>query len=219
MVTQRGREEFARNAVAKFEAQTYDNKELVIVQQETYLPPGILEGEKVILGELRNEAVRRAKGQIVIQWDDDDLYGSQRIEKQIEGIDLDGGRLVGSVLHQLILKCVCGFTTFTQDRLWENTVAVRRDVALSTPYRQMASGEDTAFVQDILDKGLLFKVVKDPSLYTYRMHMRNTCATAHWDNLFRNSPMVDATRHYPSKCWEESLEQLDISQLQRLALL
>lgn len=187
MVTQSGRERFAREAVECFHAQTYPNKELVIVVQPYHEPPK--------LGALRNESVLRAKGEYVIQWDDDDLYGPERIQSHVDVIHPD---VAASCRSQLVLRCICGHEALSQARHWEQTIMVRRDLALLLPYeKDRTMGEDSKFVSDILTRGWSIRVA-DPYRYVYRMHSSNTCKPAHWDNLFQ---MGDDPRHHPSTCY------------------
>ncbi len=80
-----------KRAIACFNSQTYDSKQLVIVYEETDLltcayiqshtfasniklvaiPGG---QSKLMLGELRNRSIKEAEGEYVCQWDDDDWY-------------------------------------------------------------------------------------------------------------------------------------------------
>ena len=93
-----GRLTLLKRAVRCYCDQTYRNRELVIVTDadgrrrqaiEEYLSslerPDIrfipVEGVRS-LGALRNIALESAGGEIVCQWDDDDLYHPQRLEKQ-----------------------------------------------------------------------------------------------------------------------------------------
>ena len=81
-------EKMARVAVQSFLDQTYTNKELVIINDGPYeLRIGhpsvreilIREPQKKILGELRNLGIEEARGDWIIQWDDDDYHHPHRI--------------------------------------------------------------------------------------------------------------------------------------------
>lgn len=90
----------ARAAVQSFLAQTYPDKELVIINDgdadvladslEQYRnDPRFREirfntHSSTTLGDLRNLAQDHAVGDWCIQWDDDDWYGARRIEYQME---------------------------------------------------------------------------------------------------------------------------------------
>lgn len=92
------RKKIASRAINCFQRQTYENKELVLVDdgEEDYSDlltnisssdvnyVRIKQKEEVKLGELRNISLEAAKGDFLIQWDDDDWYHSDRIRLQTE---------------------------------------------------------------------------------------------------------------------------------------
>lgn len=89
------RKSLAARAVRCFEQQTYANRELIVIDDGTedytelfrHLPPSqirymrdIPKGQ--VLGRLRNIALDAARGEYLIQWDDDDWYHPDRIRIQ-----------------------------------------------------------------------------------------------------------------------------------------
>lgn len=97
-----GRQHLVKAAIRSFLAQTYENKELIIVNdgpepltldddefrtnaqiKEIFLPGGRN------LGDLRNVAVDNAAGDWCIQWDDDDWYGPDRMTVQMADYEYD----------------------------------------------------------------------------------------------------------------------------------
>jgi glycosyltransferase involved in cell wall biosynthesis len=83
MLTTGNRPDYELQAVRCFENQSYENRELVIVK-------GI---EKI--GFKRNRGCYQANGEIIIHWDNDDLYSPDRISDQVKrlvnsGVDLTG---------------------------------------------------------------------------------------------------------------------------------
>ena len=78
------RQPFADAAIRSFEQQDYPKKQLVIISDapegpETYMGRTynvctklVFPGGKRSLGELRNEGLREADGEYIVQWDDDD---------------------------------------------------------------------------------------------------------------------------------------------------
>lgn len=81
-------ESFARVAVDCFLAQTYVQSELVVVNDGPYTlsigDPRVREirpesSRKLTLGELRNVGLEHARGDWIIQWDDDDYHHIHRI--------------------------------------------------------------------------------------------------------------------------------------------
>lgn len=101
----RNRPQFAREAVELFRAQTYLNKELVILDDaEAPSFSGGVVGEgivyerlrgKLTVGEKRNIACSRARGEIIIHLDDDDFSAPGRFEDQVSRLLESGQDLTG----------------------------------------------------------------------------------------------------------------------------
>ena len=94
-------------ALRRFEAQTYPNKEIVVVYDQDNAAAGAVvdrhaalssatgvrviaavnhKGKSATLGELRNQAIAAASGELIIQWDDDDWYSAKRVEMQYRAL-------------------------------------------------------------------------------------------------------------------------------------
>ncbi len=86
-----GRPQYVAQSVAYFLAQDYPAKELIIIYTKPAdLPamhfPGNVRPVQVstqIIGARRNEAIRHAQGSIIAQWDDDDIYNTNRLSLQV----------------------------------------------------------------------------------------------------------------------------------------
>jgi mannosyltransferase OCH1-like enzyme/GT2 family glycosyltransferase len=193
MVT-KDRSSTARRAIACFRAQTYPALELVVVEDgtddalEEHLreldDPRIrhhrLPAEGRTLGELRNEAVDRATGPYVCQWDDDDLYDPERVETQMAALLALGAdacflareRLWWPARHRLALSCT---------RLWEGSMVCAKDHL--PRYPALRRGEDTPVAEELV-RGHRVVSVDAPELYTYVCHGGNTFAEAHFAEHF-----------------------------------
>lgn len=85
---------FIPGAIDCFLKQTYENRELVILDDgeepiEDLIPKNgriryIFENRRRITGDKRNRIVELAKGEIICHWDDDDWSASTRIQDQID---------------------------------------------------------------------------------------------------------------------------------------
>src|SRR5687768_13464892 len=110
------RPEFLKNAISCFIAQSYTDKELVVVSRR-YDPEydqiisrlsdgsvkyyGLNNADQLTLGELRNIAIEKSAGDFFCTWDDDDWYHNKRIEKQLQGIF--DGKKSGTILPYCLL--------------------------------------------------------------------------------------------------------------------
>ncbi len=97
----------AEAAVTAFQAQTWPNKELLIVDDSgTVWPamPNVRQADvssltgPATLGALRNIGLDQAAGDWLIQWDDDDWYHPRRIEYMMAGAQADHAVLL---THQI----------------------------------------------------------------------------------------------------------------------
>lgn len=193
MVT-KDRSSTARRAIKCFRAQTYANRELVVVEDGTddtleqhirelgdprirhhRLPP-----QGRTLGELRNEAVDRATGPYVCQWDDDDLYDPERVETQMAAILALGAeacflareRLWWPARHKLAISCA---------RLWEGSMVCAKGRLPRYPAQRR--GEDTPVAEELVRTCRVVSV-DAPELYTYVCHGGNTFNESHFAEHF-----------------------------------
>lgn len=193
MVT-KDRSATAQRAIRCFRAQTYPNLELVVVEDGTddvleqhirdlddprirhhRLPP-----EGRTLGELRNEAVDRATGPYVCQWDDDDLYDPERVETQMAAILALGAeacflareRLWWPARRRLAISCA---------RVWEGSMVCAKDRLPRYPAQRR--GEDTPVAEEVV-RSCRVVSVDAPELYTYVCHGNNTFDESHFAEHF-----------------------------------
>ncbi|MFE4924245.1 glycosyltransferase [Streptomyces sp. NPDC056661] len=193
MVT-KDRSATARRAIRCFLTQTYPNLELVVVEDGTddalaqhirdlgdprirhhRLPP-----EERTLGELRNEAVDRATGPYVCQWDDDDLYDPERVETQMAAILALGAeacflareRLWWPARRKLAVSCA---------RVWEGSMVCAKDRLPRYPAQRR--GEDTPVAEGVV-RNCRVVSMDAPELYTYVCHGNNTFNESHFAEHF-----------------------------------
>lgn len=193
MVT-KDRSATARRAIRCFLTQTYPNLELVVVEDGTddalaehirdlgdprirhhRLPP-----EGRTLGELRNEAVDRATGPYVCQWDDDDLYDPERVETQMAAILALGAeacflareRLWWPARRKLAVSCA---------RVWEGSMVCAKDQLPRYPAQRR--GEDTPVAEGVV-RSCRVVSIDAPELYTYVCHGNNTFNESHFAEHF-----------------------------------
>lgn len=195
--------EFRRRSIAAFCTQTLPCKELVMVldrgtdtARERLLryvasldradirvvtPPGQLN-----LGQLRNVSIDSASGDALCQWDDDDLYHPQRLERQLAALTTGD--------HEAVLLSEV-FQYFPQTRAlyctnWKATAAgghpatlmVRRSAAIRYPTGDSAAsslGEDLQVALALRARARLGFVAGMPHLYVYVSHGMNVWSAEH----------------------------------------
>ena len=183
----------ARFAIAGFLAQTHLARELVIVS-DTPSPelvahiaalgdPRIrmIRAAPAPLGSLRNIAVSAAQGEIVAQWDDDDLYAPNRLSVQLAALRQSGDAAI------LLVR----WTIWWPDRYrlalsgrrgWEGTLLGWKDQLL--PYPDLVRGEDSAMINAMLAAEVPIGLIDRPDLYCYVVHGGNSWNRQHFRRLF-----------------------------------
>ncbi|MCE9622990.1 MAG: glycosyltransferase family 2 protein [Actinomycetia bacterium] len=204
MVT-RDRRDLAERAVACFAAQTWTNRELVILDDgdEDYAPmlaPFISAGEAIRyhriqhdssthLGGLRNATIELAEGDWCAQWDDDEWYGPTRIERQMAALNPGD---VASALRWTLMTVdspTLGPLTFRADAGFATpgTVLHRRDAAR---YPDLARGEDAVFLKSLRDAGGVAVLGKDDAnLFVRCFHGSNTWNEGHFLRRLHRRPV------------------------------
>ncbi len=197
-----GRRHLAKAAIRSWINQSYPNTELVIINDGTPLVPdgGICEsdlqseteanewgtvpchikeygqGPGKSLGELRNIGLEITKGEYVIQWDDDDWYGPERISQQVNAAAK--GHCV--LLKKQIRYSFLNDSAFVMDWKFPATPAIPGTILHENKpglsYPSQGKKEDEVFVQKHFD-GRCVVLDNNPSLYVRFFHGGNT-----WDH-------------------------------------
>lgn len=152
------RRQFVPTAVARFLAQDYERKQLVVVDDGAdpvvHLLPAdprisyLRLDEPVVLGAKRNIAADCASGDVLVHWDDDDWSHTGRLAAQVRVLEC-GTDVCG--LDRTLWRHADGRAwrhTWLGRRPWlaGNTLAYWRRTWQRAPFRPLAVGEDTAFL-------------------------------------------------------------------------
>lgn len=214
MVT-RERPALARRAIRCFQAQSYSNRELVIVDDDPddaltdhvcrLADPRIkhhrLPDRNTPLGDLRNIAVEGASGEFLCQWDDDDISDPRRLACQMASLQSLQTNLC-FLLHQMIWWPNQRRIAVSRPRVWEGTVLAPKH--LFSRYPSLRKGEDTEVTASLLRTGRAASLCL-PRLYIYTVHGRNTFDTAHFDAHWET-----ASAQFYGADYERALRLLDI---------
>jgi glycosyltransferase involved in cell wall biosynthesis len=184
-------------------AQTYQNKELIILYEdddaatENFVGAGfpndtgirlflVAAHPKITLGQLRNLAINAARGEFICQWDDDDWYHMNRLQQQYDKLFTEGRH--GSILTQwLVFDSVTGTAYASNVRLWEGSIVCRKSVLQFKAYGDKPLGEDTDTIEYLASINSLYLMNKMPGLYIYVYHGNNSWDYEHWNEIFRAS--------------------------------
>jgi glycosyltransferase involved in cell wall biosynthesis len=185
------RPSFVALALQRFAEQSYPNKELIVVDDGHATVGGLaaetagvrcLRVDRRSIGEKRNAACAAARGEIIVHWDDDDWYGSQRLERQVDPIlagraDITGLRCrwlmtlpegefwqVSPELHRrMFVADVHGGTLMFRKRLWEG----------GARYPATSLAEDADMLRVALRRGARLQVLDNDGDFVYSRHGAN----------------------------------------------
>jgi glycosyltransferase involved in cell wall biosynthesis len=156
------------------------------VNVQLVVPPG-----KRSLGALRNASLAAAAGEILCQWDDDDLHHPYRVEAQLELLLRSGAGavLLQNCLH-LFQQVGGGFVVNwgkTRYRGHPATLMMRAGHGLLYPEEGPCAraGEDTDLLVRLAQAVPVEFLAASPALYGYRFHGRNTFGLQHHLTLAR----------------------------------
>jgi glycosyltransferase involved in cell wall biosynthesis len=189
-----GRRSFFELAVECYLTQDYPRKELVVIDDGPQDIEDILSdvldvqyyhvSNRSSLGAKRNLGCAAAKGDVLVQWDDDDWYGSGRLSRQVAPVadgraditalearwiaELPGGDFwtVSPKLHRRMFYCdVHGGTLAFSRAVWMSGARYPED---------RWPGEDAAFLHSALSKGQRLQRIANDELFVYMRHSANT---------------------------------------------
>jgi glycosyltransferase involved in cell wall biosynthesis len=196
----RGHLELMKYSLACYQRQTYANRELVVVakheageivrafiaSQETsnvavfVAPPGLT------LGDRRNLAAARARGAILMNWDDDDLSDPQRIETYVNMMRRTGA--AAAFLSRLLIWWPQRkVAAISESHAWEQSVAAwRSHVPIYAP---LASVEDTPAIKGLTSTHRVV-LIDCPLLYVYVVTGGNLSGDLHFESLISRADCI-----------------------------
>jgi len=196
------RKHLMKRAVQCFQNQTYQNKELVVVddgKQDLGKLLQSLPAEEVnyiklekkpenTLGKLRNKSLQEAGGDFLVQWDDDDWYHPKRIEIQANKLmdGYDACCLSGSLMHldeePYMHHPYVGYLS----NGIPGSIMHRANADIQYPHKRRA--EDSIYLDEWMEKR--YKKLSDDysHLFIRCYHGQNTWEKDHFLRRIRNNP-------------------------------
>ncbi len=177
------RRAFVPTAIARFLAQDYPERELVVLDDGSDPVADLIPADPrityqrldrpTVLGQKRNFAAETARGEILVHWDDDDWSSVHRLTAQVAAL----ARVDVCGLDRQLWRRLDGRAwrhTWLGRRPWlaGNTLAYWRHAWQRVPFRAVATGEDTAFVWAPGPRTL--RALRDESLVIGTIHPGNT---------------------------------------------
>lgn len=203
MPTSVGRIKFLPISIAYFQRQSYLNTELIIVDDGTddvnmeELVPEVRNiryhklSHKLTIGMKRNRACELAKGEIIMNWDDDDWYSPAWIEYQVHILKLTGADICGLrnlYFYEPTTNNSWKYVYADPRRPWVAgaTFAYKRDHWLKYPYKDIQVGEDNDFVWNSKGKVYAHDYIRG---FVSILHNNNT-SPKHTNLWHKEDPMT-----------------------------
>lgn len=186
--------------IQSFNDQVYENKELVLIYENSSKARTFIEqinqpnirifnesdpARKKTLGELRNIGIEKCRGKLITQWDDDDCYDPHRMIGQYLHLAINDSKVC--ILNELIIyNSITKKYARSKQRVWEGSILFEKKLAVDHDiwYGDLPKGEDTIFI-DKLKQVTPFALLHDPFLYLYVTHEHNTFDYQHHELLVR----------------------------------
>lgn len=207
------RQKLTERALRCFRSQTYECKQLVIV--DTGVTPFMLpEWSIEILGSIRLAGLRRshtdsigtlrnlgaelADGELIVHWDSDDWSAPERMTQQVNQLLDTGADVVGA--HTMVFfdsntKSAYVYSNPPVDVLG-TSLMYKREVLSKLPFDHINTGEDTKWLRDLRIKHPSVKIVLDSwvdGLAIALIHEGNSCTRLyHGIKEWRRAPEWDA---------------------------
>jgi glycosyltransferase involved in cell wall biosynthesis len=195
-----------RRSINCFLAQTYGNRELLVVYEDDDPETRSVAAEfqrnnirflevpvvpKLTLGALRNLGIKNSKGDLICQWDDDDWYHERRLEFQVTGL-LNSQKESCIMGYWLMYNSVTNEAFMAHLRMWEGSILCRRSILKDTfQYPELARGEDKVLVDNLVQHNKVYPLIM-PQLYVYIFHENNTWDTEHFSGIYRISQKLSS---------------------------
>ncbi len=190
------RHDFLNQAIKYYNNQTYPNRELIIVNDDpdaaTYpLFNCIKLGQNTNIGTKLNIGIDAAKGILIQKLDDDDFYAPTFLESMVSSIMNSGHNLAIGAMNSapvyLVKEKILKFSGYS-GWFFGNSFCFHKEVWQRKPFRDVATKEDTYFLEDHIGTDSQRIVVNNTELMVIlrhgRNHLRQKVQDLDFDNFF-----------------------------------
>nr|WP_282452407.1 glycosyltransferase [Corynebacterium meridianum] len=156
------------------------------------------EASSTPLGACYNRLAAVAEGDVVAKIDDDDLYGPHYLSDQVYALGYSGADVVGKQAHYTWFEstnCTSIVSPEREHKLTHfvagPTIVTWRKTLLETPFRTVSRGEDTKFLQDVIDAGGTIYSADRYNFVRVRGNHGHTWALSDWEMLAKSDVVVN----------------------------
>jgi glycosyltransferase involved in cell wall biosynthesis len=221
--------EYLSRSIGCFLDQTYANKELIIISDgndntvrqliskhegvpiRSYSVPL---SPKLSLGLLRNMSIDKAEGEYICQWDDDDWYHQERLERQFNSL-MDSHKAACFLAYWLNYDVATDCAYLFPASPFPASIMCKRSLLIEDHrYSDRHRDEDYELMVSLIKNNHAFPLVM-PSLYIYYCrHGNNTCTDDHFRNILATSlPLPVQTTDLFRKIFRNELSASEASAL------
>lgn len=187
------RRQFIPLTLDNFYAQSYPNKELIIIDDGSQSIEDLVTGlpevklvtlkQRTTIGRKRNMACAHASGELIAHWDDDDWYGADRLQRQAQPI-LDGDADITGLFTQYVLDLTNGEFWCIDSNLHRRmfvgdvhggTLVFRKSIwDAGAHYPEINLAEDAGFLNAALKQRAKLSKIDNSGCFIYMRHGSNT---------------------------------------------
>jgi glycosyltransferase involved in cell wall biosynthesis len=166
------------------------------------------------MGILRNISIDKAQGEYICQWDDDDWYHTERLERQFNSL-MDTHKAACFLSFSLNYDEVTDCAYLLPVMLFPGSIMCKRSLLIEEHrYPDQQYKEDYELMVSLIKKNHAFPLVM-PWLYVYYCrHGNNSCSDDHFTKLLSLSlPLSRHTADLFGKIFRNELSTSDASSL------
>lgn len=207
----RSRPALSMVALRSFLAQTYDTKELIILddmddpsfaEAPDFAGVRYLRMSRMCVGAKRNVLCEHALGELIVHWDSDDWSAPNRIEEQVKGLTASGRNLTG--YHSLLIwdeRTNLGYRWANPEKPFAcgTSMCYRKTFWERNHFPDVQHSEDNAFVNRAKERGVALVSEDGGKMMVARAHGANTSSCQRIGN--NCWPLVDRSE-FPKAFFE-----------------